>query len=210
MCKLLSVKAQICIENICKVTIESITRHQCMCCTELPCTCGVCGRSLSYKDILNDLLHKSQVGLCVCTSYKGNSFVAVVVVFHVAIKLPQFSNDADVSSTFEVAFLPSPPYFLSTLWGRMGKLKAIDNTTSTSNVHIFQFNSYRNYLSDAPEFYLVCPDHWFFCFLPLLHLVHPLLFFFVVLIDTSATFQLLSLSAIQKQLETMQHVIPEP
>ena len=86
------------------------------------------------------------------------------------------------------AYLPSPPYLLSTLWARMGKLKAIDNKTSTSNIHIFQFNSYRNYLSDAPEFYLVCPDHWFFfCFLPLPHLFYPLLFFFVVLIVTSAT-----------------------
>jgi hypothetical protein len=43
-------------------------------------------------------------------------------------------------------------------------------------------------LPDAPEFYLFCPDHcfFFFCFLPLPSLFHSLLFFFVVLIDTSA------------------------
>ena len=87
------------------------------------------------------------------------------------------------------AYLPSPPYFPSTLWDRLGKLKAIDSTTSTSNIYIFQFNSYRNCLPDAPAFYLVCPDHcfFFFCFLPLPRLFHPLLFFFVVLIDTSST-----------------------
>jgi hypothetical protein len=35
----------------------------------------------------------------------------------------------------------------------------------------------------------VCPDHYFFffCFLSLPHLIHSLLFFFVVLIFTSAT-----------------------
>jgi len=42
------------------------------------------------------------VGLCVCASYKGNKFAAVVVVFHVAIKLPHFSNGAGVGPTFEV------------------------------------------------------------------------------------------------------------
>jgi hypothetical protein len=42
------------------------------------------------------------VGLCVGTSYKGNSFVAVVVVFHVAIKLSHFSNGAGVGPTFEL------------------------------------------------------------------------------------------------------------
>jgi len=85
------------------------------------------------------------------------------------------------------AYLPCPPYLPSPLWGRMGKLIAIDNTTNTSNVYIFQFNSYRNYLPDAPEFYLFYRDHWFlFCFLPLPRLFHPFLFFFVVLIDTSA------------------------
>jgi hypothetical protein len=57
---------------------------------------------LSCKDILNDLPHTSQVGLCVRASYKGNSFVAVIVVFHVAIKLPHFSNGAAVGPTFEV------------------------------------------------------------------------------------------------------------
>ena len=62
----------------------------------------MCGRSLSCKDILNDLPHTSQVGLCVRTSYKVNSFVAVVVVFHVAIKLPHSSNGAAVGLTFEV------------------------------------------------------------------------------------------------------------
>ena len=93
------------------------------------------------------------------------------------------------------AYLPSPTYFPSTLWDRMGKVKAIDNTTGTSNVYIFQLNSYRNCLPDAPEFYLVCPDHCllFFCFLPLPHFLHPLLFFFVVLLDTSATSACVSL-----------------
>jgi len=108
MCKLLSVKAKTCAENIHKVTIESITRHQCICCREWPCTCGVCGRSSSCKDILNDLRHTSQVGLCVRKSYKGNSFVAVVVVFHVAIKLLQFNNGAGVGPTFEVCISALP------------------------------------------------------------------------------------------------------
>ena len=72
----------------------------------------------------------------------------------------------------------------------MGKLKAIDNTISTSNVYIFQIISYRNCLPDAPDFYLVCPDHcflFFFCLLHLSHFFHPFLFFFVILIDTSTT-----------------------
>ena len=60
----------------------------------------MCGRSLSCKDILNDLPHTSQVGLCVRSSYKGNSFVVVDVVFHVAIKLPHFSNGAAVGPAF--------------------------------------------------------------------------------------------------------------
>jgi hypothetical protein len=126
------------------------------------------------------------VGLCVRTSDKGKSFVAVVM-FHVAIKLPHFSTSAGVGPTFEVCISP-PPNLPSTLWGRMGKLKAIVNTTSTLNVYIFQFNSYRNCLPDAPQSYFVSPDHcfFFFCFLPLPHLFHSLLFFFVVLIDTSA------------------------
>ena len=62
----------------------------------------MCSKSSSCKDILNDLGHTSQVGLCVRTSYRGNKFVAVVVVFHVAIKLPHFSNGAGVGSTFEL------------------------------------------------------------------------------------------------------------
>ena len=32
-------------------------------------------------DILNDLIHTSQVGVCVCMSYKCNEFVPVVSVF---------------------------------------------------------------------------------------------------------------------------------
>jgi hypothetical protein len=62
----------------------------------------VSGSSLSCKDILNDLPHTSQVGVCVNTSYEGNSFVAVVVVFHVAIKLPHFSSGAGVGPTFDL------------------------------------------------------------------------------------------------------------
>jgi hypothetical protein len=73
----------------------------------------VCGRSLSCKDILNNLPHTSQVGLCGGTSYKGNSFVAVVVVFHVANKLPHFSNGAGVGPDFEVCIyaLPTLSFF---------------------------------------------------------------------------------------------------
>jgi hypothetical protein len=41
-------------------------------------------------------------GVVLRTSYKVNSFVAVVVVFHVAIKLPHSSNGAAVGPTFEV------------------------------------------------------------------------------------------------------------
>ena len=70
----------------------------------------MCGRSLSCKDILNDLPHTSQVGMCVHTSYKGNSFVAVVVVFHAAIKLPHFSNGAGVGPTLNFVYLPKYRY----------------------------------------------------------------------------------------------------
>jgi hypothetical protein len=63
MYKLLSVKA-----NVCKMRNGCITMHQHICRREWPYTCGVCGRSLSCKDILNDILHTSQVGVCVCMS----------------------------------------------------------------------------------------------------------------------------------------------
>jgi len=39
---------------------------------------------------------------CVYIHLTKASFVTVVVVFHVANKLPQFSNGAGVGSTFEV------------------------------------------------------------------------------------------------------------
>jgi hypothetical protein len=46
--------------------------------------------SLCCKDILNELSHTSLVGVCVCTSYKCNKFVAVVIVFPVATKFTTF------------------------------------------------------------------------------------------------------------------------
>ena len=106
------------------------------------------------------------------------------------------------------AYLPSPPYLPSTLSGRMGKLKAIDNTASTSNVHIFWFNSHRNYLSDAPEFYVQITGSYFascLCLISSTHCYFSLLFWFIRL-----QIQLLSLSGIQKQMVTIQHMIPEP
>jgi hypothetical protein len=55
----------------------------------------------------------------------------------------------------------------------------------------------------------VCPDHrFFFCCLSLPHLFHPFLFFFVVLMDTSANSA--SLSANQEQLVTIHHVFQKP
>ena len=75
------------------------------------------------------------------------------------------------------------------------------------NVYIFQCYAYRKCLPVAPEFYVVCPYHcffFFFCFLHLPHLFHPFLFFFVVLIDTSANSA--SFSANQEQLMTIHNV----
>jgi len=78
------------------------------------------------------------------------------------------------------------------------------------NVHIFKFYAYRNCLPVAPEFYLVCPNHcfFFFCFLHLPCLFYSFLFFFVVLIDTSA--KSASFSANQEQLTTIKHVFAKP
>jgi hypothetical protein len=47
--------------HVCKVRAVLISIHQGICCGEWPYSCGVCNRSLSCKDILNDLLHISQV-----------------------------------------------------------------------------------------------------------------------------------------------------
>ena len=126
--------------------------------------------------------------MCVHTSYKVTVLLMWLLCFMWLSSCHIFIMVLVLVQPLKFAYLPSPPYLPSTLRGRMGKLKAIDNTTSSPSVYSFQFNSDRNCLSDAPEFYFVCPDHCFFflCFLPLPRLFQ-LFFFLVVLINTSAT-----------------------
>ena len=76
------------------------------------------------------------------------------------------------------------------------------------NVYIFYCYGYINWLPVAPEFYLVYPYHCFsFSYLCayIIHSCFSLLFWLIPL-----QLHLLSLSAIQKQLVTIQHEIPKP
>jgi hypothetical protein len=79
-----------------------------------------------------------------------------------------------------------------------------DTTQQITQVYIFQCNAYKNCLPDASEFYLVFPDYCicFFCFLPL-----PLSYSYFSLL-----FWLIPqlLYAIQKQMVTIQRMIPKP
>ena len=64
--KLFCIMAKVCVANICRMRAVCMRMNQCICCEEWPCTCGVCSRSLSCKDIINDLVHTSQARACVC------------------------------------------------------------------------------------------------------------------------------------------------
>jgi len=56
-----------------------------------------------------------------CVYDKGNSFVVVVVGFHVAIKLPHFSNGAGVGPPFEVCISALPTLSAFPLMGQNGQ-----------------------------------------------------------------------------------------
>ena len=65
--------AKICKGNVCKVRVVCIRMHDCVCWKkERAYTCGVCNRALSCNDILNVLLHTSQVYVYVHLTNKKN------------------------------------------------------------------------------------------------------------------------------------------
>jgi len=130
----------------------------------------------------------------VCTYIlQSNSFVDVVVVFHVAIKLPHFRNGAGVGPTFELcvsAKVLLPVVGKYPVWISDGLSGIILQLTTQQAPQMSTFSNL-TLTETAYQMYqkFVCPDHccFFFCFLPLPRLFHPLLFFVVVLIDTSST-----------------------
>jgi hypothetical protein len=54
MYKVFCITVKIGTANGCNVRVLCMTMHQCICCREWPCISGVCYRSFSCKDILND------------------------------------------------------------------------------------------------------------------------------------------------------------
>lgn len=65
--------------HVCQVRAVFIRIHHCVCCGEWP-YCLVC---VSCKDILNDVLHTSQLCVCVfaCTSYKVKNLFLWLMCF---------------------------------------------------------------------------------------------------------------------------------
>ena len=111
---------------------------------------------------------------------------------------------------------PSPPWQTQAKGTAVHYLKRIQATSAFSNcqhkyinVYIFQCYADSNCLPVAPEFCLVCPNHcFFFCFLTFASSIHH--YFSLLFRLIPPQLHLLSLSAIQKQLVNVQHVIPNP